>query len=151
MENMIADKVKEGQNIVSYLESDGPPYENSDGANGMTQFVKWSPSWRLLILSENSAFAGLKSLSLRDYYLQYRTKINFIRMNQAILFETVDTNISDFFNFSNSGIHNFSPSRNATLHQLENHKYKSIILHEMPGIIQYDPRKSRTRCQKASD
>jgi hypothetical protein len=132
MEVMAAGKMEDGRNIVSLLTSEAPPYERYlDASPSIMTLFKMRPygltlplitesiKLRLgklgciLILPQHNASTGLLDMSLREYYFRYRDKINFIRMNQALLFEGVSKNTSKYFTFSNSGISDFNPSLNS--------------------------------------
>jgi hypothetical protein len=85
MENVVELKMDKSRNIISELWAEISPFENVDRVppNNFTRKVRYTTP--LLILPKNDAFDGLHEImSARKYYLYYRHRINFMRMNQAI-------------------------------------------------------------------
>jgi hypothetical protein len=103
MEKLVEQKIREEKDIISTVQSSIPPFENLESK------VSRGPT-RSLILPQNQAFHGLKSMTVRQYYFGYRHRINFIRMIQSILFENVSHNISSLLKFTNVGLHDYDPT-----------------------------------------
>jgi hypothetical protein len=121
MEAVAETKTDKGHNTAAFVISLAPPYENIDNVaeRCKTLTEKYRVPHEILILSQRKAFARLRSLTLREYYFNFRQKINFIRINQGILFEKVAKNISELLDFPNHGLEDFNPTSNTTPHSLE--------------------------------
>jgi hypothetical protein len=124
MEEMAERKMEGGKNSVSTLFSQATPFESSilPEDEPLTTLIKLRRPKAILILPQNIAFAGITDLSLREYYFTFRKRINFVRIEQVILFENVRENISIFFDFPYSGLYDFNRSANGQHENLESLK-----------------------------
>jgi hypothetical protein len=139
MESIAELKMENSRNKVALLSSHSSPFENVDSNSFVKTFTdKMRYPKSILILPQNEAFHGLAEMAVRDYYLYYRNRINFIRMNQAILFAAVSRNVSARFQFSNVGIHDYSPTSIVKEYTLKKQETNRSIAHVpiMP-IISY--------------
>ena len=114
MEDKAKDKTLDGRNAPGSVTSQIAPYENVVGEKTdyyrALKFKSRSVS-HIYIFTQDTAFKGLEKLSFRDYYFNHRSRINFIRINQAILYEKVSRNISEkLFHFRNEDIASFNPT-----------------------------------------
>jgi hypothetical protein len=81
------------RNIVAQLKSENSPLENLDGIVSKTFTQKICRLQSVLILPRSEAFKGIvEKMSFDEYYFHHCYRINFIRMTQAILSETVTKN-----------------------------------------------------------
>jgi hypothetical protein len=110
MENVVEAEMQVSGNIVCDLVSDISPFEDLDHFEQRIRNRRNRIVNPVLILPQNIAFLGLARMSVRDNYFNHRSRINFIRMNQAILSENISQNVSALFKFPNSGIRDFNPT-----------------------------------------
>jgi hypothetical protein len=109
MESMAEVKMEQGRNTVSSLLLTASPFEKLEARRNVRK--------PLLILPQNKAFSGIARIPAHQYHFLFRTRINFIRMNQAILFENVSRNISSYFQFPNFGLQDYNPTASTEQNQ----------------------------------
>jgi hypothetical protein len=136
MESTAAFNMEESRNIVSGVQSGISPFENLSGEHSRAT-KSWIPK-QLLILPQHKAFRGLTTMSVREYYFYYRSRINFLRMNQAILFEHIPQNVTSFFNFTHSGLRDYNPTSNTENIDFKDLRYKSLIHRKRISSILYN-------------
>ena len=140
MEREAKERTLDGKHIPCHVTSSIAPYENlvgevNDPRRKLKTKGRLPPT--IFLFTQDKAFEKLVNMSFRNYYFLHRKRINFIRVNQGILFEEVPKNISEkFFGFPNKDIESFNPTAHNSESQ-PNFIADDNIKFLRPGI-QYD-------------
>ena len=129
----------DGINVPAHLSSNIPPYENLEvyrNNRSKRRTRKLRITSPVYIFNSHKSFQELEKLSFRNYYLNFRKRINFVRVNQGILFEKLPKNISErMFRFPNKNLEYFNPTANS-IYPFQPNRISFRIL---PGLV-YDMR-----------